>query len=306
MGRVPVLGTVSLAYGFLLGELGTIFRLVWAPLLVGSALSYFYGGQAIDAAVAAGVGADSAVAMAYLPVQFLIGVVNFVTGVMALVVLFQVVLFGDRKPGLYFYLWLGGAELRLILVTVLLILAVVAGGVGVGIVLGILGTVAAPILTLVALIGGVVGLFAAVRAAIRLTLISAVVVAENNLGVERAWAISRGNALRLLGVLVLTFGPYVFVASILFFSIMGSDMPALPSPPDLEAAGGAKNGAAAREAAAAYAKALEVWQLDLLKGMRAHWLALTILGFAGNVVTTALWACAMGSAYLSIVRERAA
>lgn len=304
MSKVPVLGTASLAFGFLLGEFGTILRLVWAPLLAGAGLSYFYGGQAMDAAIAAGVNADPANAMAYAPAQFLIGVVSFVTGIMASVVLFQVVLFGDRKPGLYFYMWLGGAELRLILVTILLVVAVLAGAIGVSIVFGMLTVIASavPVMGFVVMIGAIASFFAAIWAALRLTLVSAVVVAENNLGVERSWAITRGQTLRLLGVLVLTFGPYAAIASFLFFAVMGSDLPAFPASPELVPTEGGKENTAAMEA---FAKAVEAWQLDLMKGMRLHWLEIAVLGFAGNVVTTALWAGAMGSAYRSLVGERA-
>ena len=304
MGKVPVLGTVSLAYGFLLGELGTIFRLVWAPLLAGAWLSYFYGGQAMDAAIAAGVNADPATAMTYAPVQFVIGIVTFVTGIMASVALFQVVLFGDRKPGLYFYLWLGAAEGRLILVTILLVIAVLAGAFALSLVLGMLGAiaVAAPAMGLVAFVGAIAAFVASIWAACRLMLVSAVVVAENNLGVERSWAITRGNALRMLAIFILIFGPYVLVAGFLFVAVMGSDLPAFPASPEFVPADGGKENTAAMQA---FAKAIEAWQLDLMKGMRMHWLEITVLGFAGNLVTTALWAGAMGSAYRSLAGERA-
>ena len=304
MSKLPVLGTVSRAYGFLLGEFGTIFRLAWAPLIVGSALSYFYGGQAIDAAIAAGAGADPASAVAYVPVQFLIGLVSFVTGIMAVVVLLQVVIFGDRKPGLPAYLWLGGAELRLILVSVLLAIAIIAGMVASVIVLGILGAMAAaiPALGLVVGIGSIVLFFVVMWAALRLSLIAPVVVAENNLGVERSWAIMRGNALRMFVVMLVTFIPYALVAGVAFFAIIGGDMPAFPAFPEM---GSAKDAAASKAAAEAVGKVMEAWQLNLMKAMRLHWLEITVVGFAGNLVTTALWAGVMGSAYRSIVGEKA-
>lgn len=308
MGKVPVFGTVSRAYGFLLGEFGTIFRLAWAPLIVGSGLSYFYGGQAIDAAIAAGAGGDPARAMEYAPLQFVIGLVSFVTGVMAVVVLLQVVLFGDRKPGLFAYLWLGGAELRLILVTVLLLIAVIAGMVASVIVIGILGAMAAaiPALGLVVGIGSIVLFFAVVWAALRLSLISPVVVAENNLGVERSWAITRGNALRMFLVIFLTFLPYSLIAGLAFFAIIGGDMPAFPAFPEMGSMDAAKNAAAAKEAGEAFGKVMEAWQLNLMKAIRLHWLEITVAGFGANLITTALWAGALGSAYRSIVGDKAA
>jgi len=301
MGKVPVLGTVSRAYGFLLGEFATILRLAWAPLLIGAAFSYFYGGQAIDATIAADANADPARALEFAPIQLLIGIVGFVTGIMASVALLRVVIFGDRKPGLFVYLWLGGTELRLILVTILLFIAIVAGGVALTLVLAVLAalTVALPVMGIVLLIASFALFFIVIWAALRLTLISPVVVAENNLGVERSWAITRGNALRILAVLLLTFVPYLLVASLLFFAVMGNDMPAFPALPAV----GPKDAAGSKEAAEAFAKTVELWQFGVMKAMRAHWVEFSVLGFAGNLITAALSAGALGSAYTAIVGE---
>jgi hypothetical protein len=305
MGRVPVLTTVSRAYGFLLGDFPTIVRLAWVPLFIGAGLSYFYGGQAFDAAVEAGVNADPARSMQYVPVQLLIGIVGFLTGIMATVALLQVVIFGDRKPGLYVYLWLGPAERRLIAVTILLFVAAMAGFFALMIVFGFVGAlaVAVPVIGLIVPILMFAFPIALVWVSLRLSLISPVVVAENNLGVERSWALTRGNALRLFFVLVLTFAPYIFLSASLFFTVMGGDFPALPAFPDMPA-DAAKDSAAVKTAMDAFAKNLEVWQLDLMKGMRLHWLEFSILGFLGNLVTTALWAGALGSAYASIAGEK--
>ena len=87
MNKVPVLATVSRAYGFLLGDFGTIFRLAWAPLLIGAGLSFAFGAQAIDAAIQSK--GDPTVQMQYAPMQFLIGVAAFVGAVMATVALLR-------------------------------------------------------------------------------------------------------------------------------------------------------------------------------------------------------------------------
>lgn len=306
MGKVPVLSTVSLAYGFLLGEFVTILRLVWGPLLLGSGASYLFGGQAIDAMVAAGVNGDAGRGAEYAPIQFLIMIIGFVTGLMASVVLLQVVIFGDRKPGLYVYLWLGAAELRLVLVTLLLVVAVAAGTAVSAVVFGTLGAlaIAIPVVSVVFFFAAIAFAGGVIWAALRLSLIWPVVVAEGNLGVERSWQITPGNALRLLGVFVLTFGPYFLMTLMVFFGVMGSDMPAFPTLPGVGDAGAAPDAAASKLAAEAFAKSVEQWQLDLLKGMRLHWLTFSILGFAGNLVWTALSAGALGSAYLALSGEK--
>jgi hypothetical protein len=306
MSKIPVIGTVSRAYGFLLGEFGTIIRLAWAPLLVGSGLSYLFGGQAIDASIAGQ--SDPAAALQQAPQQFLIGVVSFVAGVMAMVALLRVVIFGDRKPGLFVYLWLGGAELRLILVTILLVIAFIAAMLGVGLAFGILAAIAAAAAPLALLlpIAALAILIAAIWVPLRLSLIGPVVVGENNLGVERSWALTKGNALRMLGVLLLTYLPYVIVSWIVLIAILGSDFPALPAFPNFADPELAKSEAAMKTASEAFQAAMTKWQVDFTKALRANWLEINILGFVGNLVSTSLWAGAAGTAYTTLVPERQA
>jgi hypothetical protein len=304
MNKIPVFDTVSRSYGFLLGEFGTVARLAWAPLLLGAGVSYIYGGAAMDAAIEATTNSNPAAAAAYAPVQFLIGIVGFVTGIIAEVALLRVIVFGDRKPGLFVYLWLGGSEFRLILVTLLLAVAIVAGAVGLGLVLGILAALSAAVPVMgVVLVLAMLGVFVAIIwAALRLTLIAPIVVAENSLGVERSWALMRGNALRMLAVLFLTFAPLAIVAFVVSLGLLGSDLPPFPSLPELTTGQGADS-AATKEAAEAFAKAVETWQVGLMKAMRAHWAAFCALNFFGNLISTALWASALGGAYRAIVGE---
>jgi hypothetical protein len=304
MSRIPIIATASRAYGFLLGEIGTIVRLTWAPLFIGSAFSYFYGGEIMEAAARAEN--DPSAAAAYLPLQLLMAVIGSVTGVMALVALLRVVVFGDRKPGLFVYLWLGAAELRLLVVSVLLLVAVVAASVGVGLVFALLVALSAaiPVLSVVLVAALVALVFAAIWVPLRLSLISPVVVAENSLGVERSWALMKGNALQMLFVLLIAYVPYLVVTWVAFTAILGADFPALPSFPDIGQGDAAKSAEAAKAASEAFAKVIEQWQLDLTKAMRAHWLEVSVLGFVGNVVSTALWAGVVGSAYAVTAGER--
>ncbi len=300
MSKIPVMGTVSRAYGFLLGDIGTIVRLAWAPLLIGSALSYVYGPQIMDAAIKNQ--SDPAAALAQAPAQFLIGIVSFVTGIMATVALLRVVIQGDRKPGLFVYLWFGGAEMRLVIVTILLGIALIAAGIGIALVLALLGGLAAAVPAMGAIVG--IAAFALVPLMIwvflRLSLISAVVVAENNLGVERSWQLMAGNALRMLLVLIMTFLPYVILACIAAYTILGNDFPPFPK---LPAMGGA-DANVANEGAEAFRKGMETWQLGLNKALRAHIEELTVLGFIGNLISTALAAGVFGNAYNAITEHQ--
>jgi hypothetical protein len=296
MSKIPVFATVSRTYGFLLGDLPTIVRLTWAPFLLASGLSYVYGPGIMDATIAAKDNPDALMALA--PMQLLLGLAGFLTGIIATVALLRVVLFGDRKPGLFVYLWFGGAELRLVIVSILLLVAIIAGAIGVALVLALLGGLSAAVPGSGALVG--ILAFALVPltiwVALRLTLIWPVVVAENNLGVERSWQLMSGNALRMLGVLLLTFLPYTLVALFAAIAVMGADFPALPQFP---AMGGA-DAAAATERANEFRQAMETWQLDLTKAVRKNFEAFTVLGFVTNVVSTALTAGIFGNAYNAV------
>ena len=298
MNKVPVLATVSRTYGFLLGEFGTIFRLAWAPLLLGAGLSFTFGAQAMDALIASK--GDPNVQMQFAPMQFLIGLAAFVGGVMATVALLRVVIFGDRKPGLFVYLWLGGAEFRLIAVTILLVVAAIAGMIGVGLVIALLAAMAAavPALGIVLGIGVVLLLPMLFWVIVRLSLIAPVVVAENSLGVERAWALTKGNALRLFLAYFLALLPFALISVFALLVALGADFPALPPFPS-----NAGDTEATRAAMAAFEKAMEAWQLDFAKAVRAHWVEVGILGFIGNLIQTALLAGVQGNAYTTLAGE---
>lgn len=296
MSSVPVTATISRAYGFLLGEIGTIVRLTWAPLLLGAGLSYLYGAPSVDGSGAVTAG----------PALFIISIVSFVTGMMAMAALLRVVVFGDRLPGLYVYLWPGAAELRLIVVTLLLGIALVAAALGGGIVFALVATLAAaiPVLSVVLLaaIVGVIGL--AIWVPLRLSLTYAVAVAENSLGVERSWALTRGNALRMFAVLLATYGACTVVTWIALVTILGADYPAPPAFPDLGGADAMKSEAAMKAVSEAFQKSLEQWQIAFAKAIAAHWPEISVLTFVSNMVSTALWAGATGSAYLSAAGPR--
>lgn len=296
MNTVPVNATISRAYGFLLGEIVTILRLTWAPLLLGAGLSYLYGAPAID-----GAGAIEA-----NPAMLLISVVVFVAGIMAMSALLRVVVFGDRMPGLYVYLKLGGAELRLMLVSILLLIGFIAAMLGATLVLAVIGAMAAavPVVGMVLLVAAIVGLFGGlIWVGVRLSLTWPAIVAENTLGVERSWALTKGNAVSMLLVLLATYGVCTVVTWAVFAMILGSDYPALPPFPAVSDTEAAKSPEAIKAMAETFQKALEKWQIDLTKALSTHWFAVSVLTLVSNFVSTVLWAGATGTAYLGLAGE---
>ena len=294
MSKIPVFSTVSRTYGFLLGEIGTIVRLAWAPLLIAAGLNFYFGGQAIDLVVAS---KDSAAAMGMASTNFLIGIVSFLANIMVIVALLRVVLFGDRKVGMIVYLWFGTAEMRLVIVYILLLVAAIAGVIGLGIGFGLLAAIAAavPGLNIVVELAAIALVLTAIWAVLKLTLIPAVVVAENNLGVERAWALMRGNALRMFFVLFFTYLPIGVIGIILTFAVLGSDVPPFP---DFQ---GISSGKLKPDEVRAMA---EVWQTGLLKAMRIHWVEFSLLNYIGAIISAALVAGTAGNSYTALAGER--
>ena len=295
MSKIPVFAIVSRAYGFLLGEAGTIFRLAWAPILIATGLNYLYGGQAIDAMLLAKN--TAATGAQFNQTDFLLGVFGFLANVMVIVALLRVVIIGDRKPGLAVYLWFGATELRLVGVYILLVVAAVAAVVGAGLALSVFAALAAAIPGLVIVVPlAVVALgIGLIWAALKLMIIPAVVVAENSLGVERSWALMHGNALRMFLVLVMTYIPIGIAGSLVWMAILGNDMP--PSPDFQVLFLGKLTPDEVRQS-------VDLWQVGLLKAMRMHWMEISIMNFIGGIIGAALVAGVTGNAYTSLAGER--
>jgi hypothetical protein len=215
---------------------------------------------------------------------------------MALVALTRVVIFGDRAPGLWVYLWLGRAELRVVAVLLLLLIAVIAAALAGLLVVSLLAVMAKAVpdmglLLAAVLFVGIPGLV--IWAGARLSLVTSVVVAENNLGVERSWQLMSGNVPAMIGVVLLTFGPYIVISSFLFAVILGTDTPSLPSFESLM-----------KMSTNELRKVFQEFTVAQYRAMRAHWTELHVLNFIGGVITTALSAGTFGNAYNAIAGDR--
>jgi len=263
-------------------------------MLVVAVLNFYVGGASMDEAIAAkGDPGMSQTAGA----SYLVGFLALLANVMVLVALLRVVMFGQRPGNAPFYLWFGMTEGRLVLTYILLTIAAIAGVIGGGILLGLLGAASSG----AGAAGPVVGLLSSALIVVmiwvflKLVIVPAVVVAENNLGVERAWELMRGNALRMFGVLVMVYIPFGAFALLAMSMIMGADFPAMPDFQSLGAAGNSE----------AVAKAVQGWQLELLKAIRLNWLEVSILNFVSSIISAALLAGVAGNAWLTLAGEPA-
>lgn len=291
MSKVPVLSTVSRTYGFVIGDIVTILQVAWLPTLIAAGISYYYG-QQLDPALVTKGGPEAAMQAGGL--GFAIAVVALLANIMVMVALLRVVMFGQR-PSAPFHLWFGMTELRVLLVYVLLGVALTAAILASALVLGLVGAAAAS-----AGGGAIIGLisvvlvFVLIWAMLKLTILPAVIVAENTLGVERAWALSKGNALRLFLIYLLTYIPFGILMLMALGAVVGSPMPDMSSLQDPQNADAN---------AKAFEQAINAWQRDFTAALYANWLGYSILNFVSTILSAALYAGIAGNAYMALAGE---
>jgi hypothetical protein len=286
VNKVPVFSTVSRTYGFLLGDFGTIFLIAWLPMLAMAAVNYLFGREAAEIAMAGATTPEAAQGSA---MNLLISIVGALAGIMVTIALLRVVIFGQR-PGGAFYLWFGMAELRLLGVYVLLTIAVIAAALAFALVAGVVAVAGGG-----PLIGALVPVMALVLiwVMLRLSIIPAVIAAENTMGVERAWALTKGNALRLFVVFLLVYLPFTLLMVAAMGVVLGGGIPAFPDVVTL-ASGGNPD---------ALPLAVQEWQKGFMKGLLDNWMAVQILSFLGAIIQTALFAGIAGNAYMALAGE---
>lgn len=287
MNKVPVFSTVSRTYGFLLGDFGTIFLIAWLPMLAMGAVNYLFGREAVEIAMAGAMTPEAAQGSA---TNFLISIVSALAGIMVTIALLRVVIFGQR-PGGVFYLWFGMAELRLLGVYVLLMIALIAAALAFALVAGIVAVAGGG-----PLLGALVPVISLVLVwvMLRLSIIPAVIAAENTMGVERAWALTKGNALRLLVVFLLVYLPFTLLTLAAMGIALGGSIPAFPDILGLASAGDPN----------AVQAAVQQWQKGFMKGMLDNWLTVQVLSVLSGIIQTALFAGIAGNAYMALAGDQ--
>ncbi|MCB1500430.1 MAG: hypothetical protein KDK07_11690 [Bauldia sp.] len=211
MPKLPVFGTVGLAYGFVFRNLGTMYRLCWFPILVSTIP---------DIAPAESLASGWSPGLPALTFRLVIDVVVFLVQsfltAMALVAIHRVILFGDRQPGRYFLFNVGRAEFYFTAVPAVLQFSIIVTG------LVAFAVIRPPPFGQVAVSGGLVlvlflGLSAVwllgTWAICRLIAFYPLIVVRERLPFADAWHLSRGNFWRILGVVVCASLPIVVVMS---------------------------------------------------------------------------------------------
>lgn len=279
----------------MIGDIATILQVAWLPMLAVAALNFYVGGASMDEAIAA-KGEPGMSQMA--GISYLVGFLGLLANVLILVALLRVVMYGQRPGGAPFYFWFGATEARLVLTYILLTIAAIAAVVGAGILFGLIAAASAG----AGAAGSVVGLLTLVFVFVlfwvflKLMIIPAVVVAEHNLGVERAWELMRGNALRMFAVLLMVYLPIGAAALAIVSVILGADFPPLPDFQSLGASGNSE----------AVAGAMKTWQLEFLKAIRLNWVEFSVLNYISSIVSAALLAGIAGNSYMALAGDPSA
>jgi len=229
--KLPLFDVIGNTYRFLFREWWTILRLSWFPLLIVTVVNFYVGWVTMTRMGAVFQGA---------PTDIFSGVSQNVTlsGISALVMmlgtaivavaLHRVILFGDRKPGQYIYFAFGRVEGLFFLLPLVVTVA--------GIALMLLGIVPFALTSAFGLQIYVlpVLLFVSVFLLVRFCLIFPIAVVEQRYDFARAWALSRGNFWRIVGVWFVGFVLPAFVLQLaiapLIFVVFGARMAAGPGP----------------------------------------------------------------------------
>ena len=222
MRRIEVVATLRDAYAFAFAHLGGIIGLIWVPMVLTTVAQFFtfhrYYNSFIDAAVAANpalLGASLLTMLGYLVAAMLLYAVMVVAVV-------QLTL-GARADGAIVHFSFGPLEWRTF--------RAFMGLVGIGLGLTFIALTLIEATSLPPLAGGGALLLIMATAFLLLgprliLLLPAVAVAETAPVLRRAWALSQGNHLRLLAVLLGVVVP-PFLVALVAEMLLGGQGPAM-------------------------------------------------------------------------------
>lgn len=292
-GKIPVFGAVASAYGFAFGRFFTVLRLSWFWLAVVTGLS-FYWGPTIMAGWSEGLkalqtGGPEAMQAAMSGIQFeanMLSLVSNLAQIFIVVALIRAIVSQDFRDGVPLHIISGMPDLRVIGVYILLLIAIIAATIGIGIVFGVVSAILAQVGA-----GALVGILALILVvlclwvALRLSLVLPVAAVESNLGVERSWELMKGNSLRMLLALLLTFIPFAVAVGFVFTTLVGPDL--LQSFPAIDP----------NASPQAMQSAVLAWVSTLFEHMKANWALFAGASVVVNLLYFGLMAGLLGRAY---------
>lgn len=245
MNKIPVRQTIARGYSFAIKDFPRILGVIWFPFAITILGSLALAGQtnAITTAFATrNFAAIAHMAWIFLPVY----AVAIVLLAMQIAGITELAL-GKRTGSPFFYFTLGRPVWRLIgsylLVFLLLIAAIVvviaSFGLFAAILAGVTGVAkgskpsgaAAAVLGLSAILAVIVCYCAFIYGLVRQTfLLTPVVIAEEKIGLRRAWGLGRGNFWRMFVIVLAMLIPLFIVEGIFLFGFVWHGFPPVPQP----------------------------------------------------------------------------
>lgn len=227
MKKIPVLKSIRYAYSFTFGHLGTIIGLIWLPMVFLAVAGYFvmshyYG--TFPAAVAEGnpaaIGQSAVVVIAWSFVSLLISSIMYTA-------IAQQAL-GRRQGPATVHFALGIVEFRVFGALIAFFAVAVLFLIGFRVVAETIMSVTAGMPSAGVRIGAalvtLVLMLAMFYALIRLSfLLVPTTIAEEKIGLARAWQLSGGNFWRIFVIGIAALGPIVLVALGAEIAILGPD-----------------------------------------------------------------------------------
>ena len=225
MRKLPLLAVAGYAYKFLIEDTATILRLSWLPLLLVTIVQYFtmrafYRAlrTALETGSVASLSDTSAIWSIWgsaMPAWQLPGAVAVVIGTsIVAVALHRVILMGDRRPGLLVHFAFGKVEMLFVFLPIIGMAIAISGSMLlIGMIEALLGD-KNPALNLVFILVWCALIFCVVR----LAMIFPVTVIESRYDFRQAWALTRGNFWRLVGLGIVVFVPSLIVAGMVSYA----------------------------------------------------------------------------------------
>ena len=216
MHTLPVFAIAREVYAFLWRERGAILRLSWFPLLLVTVVAFFAVRAKIESyreIFSSGDVAKAAAAAGYSYWDLTNDLVQIAGTAIVAVALHRVILFNDRQPGIFINFNFGKVEGLFVLLPVafsagVMLLATALGALFEGVGPGAFG------LAVFCLLAPAVFLI------VRYALVFPIAVVERRYNFPAAWALSRGNFWRLVGLWLVVALPVL----VFFFLIQGALM----------------------------------------------------------------------------------
>jgi hypothetical protein len=221
MNKIPVGKTISFAYTFAFGSLGTIIGLVWLPLVILTLLNFLPG--------MAGASGDPASQSPVTRLSEGIGsLAVFLLSALLYAVIYTAVTrqaLGLRRGSATIHFALGMPEFRMFGAVLVLIAVTFVLLTTYFLVVVMLASARNPMLDVAAVAFAVIGGLALVYALVRLSfLLIPVTVAEDQVSLLRSWTLSSGNFLRIFAVLMGVAVPIIAVFAGSAFALMAKDL----------------------------------------------------------------------------------